>query len=39
MEIFQKLMSMIDNYHQSLLLAPQTSNDILGNILELSRGT
>ncbi|MBU5428260.1 cobaltochelatase subunit CobN [Tissierella pigra] len=33
---FSKLMSMIDNYHQSLLLAPQTSKDILGNILELA---
>ncbi len=32
---FSKLMSMIDNYRQSLLLAPQTSKDILSNILEL----
>jgi cobaltochelatase CobN len=33
---YSRLMSLIDNYHQSLSLAPQTSEDILSDIKELS---
>jgi cobaltochelatase CobN len=33
---YSRLMSLIDNYHQSILLAPQTSEDILLEIKELS---
>lgn len=31
---YSKLMSMIDNYHQSLAISPASSKDILGNIME-----
>jgi len=34
---FARLMEMIDNYRQSLLLAPQTSRDILVHVMELAK--
>lgn len=34
---YSRLMSLIDNYHQSLLLAPRTSEDILSDVKELSK--
>lgn len=33
---FSKLMSTVDNYRQSLLLAPQTSKDILSDLMEMA---